>query len=110
MNEVARERAMSFLKAEHQARIEGAYRAFVDEEGFAKVASLREIAEQGFSLSIPLYVKRSRASVSAEGEAGESLADAFSRWEEEGREFWQRMDALTEVLDGLMDERRSPDR
>src|SRR5690606_7345984 len=62
VNEAARERATSFLKTEHQERIEAAYEAFADDDGFAKVATVDQIAEQGFSLSIPLYVKRQQAS------------------------------------------------
>ena len=41
---VARERAQSFLKTEHQERILAAYHAFADEPGFARVATLEEIA------------------------------------------------------------------
>lgn len=58
VHEVARERAQSFLKPQHQARILAAYHAFADEPGFARVATLDEIARQEYSLSIPLYVKR----------------------------------------------------
>ena len=60
VNEVARERAQSFLKEEHQRRILDAYHAFATEPGFACVATAAEIARQEFSLSIPLYVKRTR--------------------------------------------------
>lgn len=100
VNEVSRERAMSFLRPEHQARIEGAYAAFADEDGFAKVATREDIAAQGYSLSIPLYVKRSTAAV-AEGE-GLSLREAWEAWEVSGREFWQQMDTVVDMLDGLM--------
>ena len=41
VHDVARERAQSFLKAEHQQRILTAYQAFTDDPGFAKVASIR---------------------------------------------------------------------
>ena len=63
VNEVARERAVSFLRPEHQARIERAYAAFADEEGLAKVATLDDIAAQGFSLSISRH-RRSRPPMS----------------------------------------------
>ena len=43
VREVARERALSFLTAEHQKRIFRAYRAFAEEVGFAGVASSDEI-------------------------------------------------------------------
>ena len=49
-------------KPEHQERI-GAYDAFADVDGFAKVVTRDEIAANDFSLSIPLYVKRATADV-----------------------------------------------
>lgn len=57
VDEIMRERAQSFLRDEHQERIVGAYRAFKDEPGFAKLATLEEVATHQHSLSIRLYVK-----------------------------------------------------
>jgi type I restriction enzyme M protein len=101
VNEVARERATSFLSPEHQQRIEAAYYAFDDEEGFAKVASVGEIAAQAYSLSIPLYVKRRVAGVIGESDGVHSLTDAWQRWEESGRIFWREIDVVVDLLDGL---------
>jgi type I restriction enzyme M protein len=99
LNEVARERAQSFLRDEHQDRIVGAYRAFKEASGFARVATLDEVAAQEHSLSIPLYVKR----VSTDGgaEAPRTLRAAWDDWEKSGRAFWREMDALVETPDGL---------
>ena len=58
VNEVMRERAQSFLTDDHIDRIASAFHAFADDEGFAAVASLDEIADKGHNLSIPLYVDR----------------------------------------------------
>ncbi len=103
VSEVARERAMSFLKPEHQARIAAAYAAYTDETGFAKVATLEEIAAQNFSLSIPLYVKRSGVGASAqEGDAPVTLRQAWDAWESSGRAFWTQMDEVVDMLDGLV--------
>lgn len=102
LNEVTRERAQSFLKPEHQQRILGVYRALKNEPGFAKVATLAEIAANGGSLSIPLYVKRSvTGNGIANGEAPDSLRDAWEKWQTDGSAFWQQMDVLVETLDGL---------
>lgn len=46
VHDVARERALSFLKSEHQQRILAAYQAFADEPGFAKVATLPEVLQK----------------------------------------------------------------
>ncbi|WP_272491386.1 HsdM family class I SAM-dependent methyltransferase [Corallococcus exercitus] len=104
VNEISRERAMSFLRPEHQQRIEAAYDAFVDAEGFAKVATIEDIAAQGYSLSIPLYVKRKIAATNSSAESALSLAQAWGAWEESGRTFWLEMDAAIELLDGLVAE------
>ena len=53
VDEVARERAQSFLRHEHQKRILQAYQAFTNQPGFAKVASLKEVLTNGGELSIP---------------------------------------------------------
>ena len=90
-------------RPEHQQRIEAAYDAFVDAEGFAKVATIEEIAAQGYSLSIPLYVKRNTAASGAKRRRG-SLAQAWAAWEESGRAFWTEMDAVVDMLDGLVAE------
>jgi type I restriction enzyme M protein len=104
VGEIARERAQSFLKPEHQARIQAAYRAFADAPGFAAVADLAAVEKQDFSLSIPLYVARAPAAAAApagEGAAQESLAQAWSRFKADGEAFWRQMDEVTAMLDGL---------
>lgn len=102
VNEISRERAYSFLKPEHQERIRAAFQAFADAPGFARVATLDEVAAQAHSLSIPLYVKRAAMEAEA-GRDERSLAEVWSSWEQQGRAFWPQMDALVDTLDGLVD-------
>jgi type I restriction enzyme M protein len=102
INEVTRERAISFLTPTHQARIEQAYKAFVDEPGFCKVATREDFSMQNWSLSIPLYVKRPSASTSHAGGAEPTLAEAWETWETSGRMFWEQMDTVVDMLDGLI--------
>lgn len=106
VNEIARERAYSFLKPHHQSRIADAYHAFADEPGFCRVADLAQIAAHGHSLSIPLYVKRAKADT-GKPEDQRSLREVWDDWEQDGRAFWQQMDALIETLDGLTLERET---
>lgn len=103
LNEVARDKTVSSLLPEHQARIAGAYAAFRGEEGFAAVATLAQIAGHGHSLSIPLYVQRA-APAAAATNAGHAvtLREAWDAWETTGREFWQQMHAVADTLDGLV--------
>ena len=103
VNEIARERAVSFLRPEHQARIAGAYSAFADEEGFAAVASLEAIAANEYSLSIPLYVKRPSTAAGTDGGQPATLQEAWQAWKASGQEFWQQMDAVAAMLDDLVD-------
>lgn len=107
VNEIARERAMSFLRDTHQGRILAAYRACVDEPGFATVADQEEIARQEYSLSIPLYVKRSANGGNGAQNDGRSLRELWAEWEQDGRVFWQEMDALVEMLDRLVEEKET---
>ena len=103
VNEIARERAVSFLKPEHQQRIRSVFDSFEDETGFAKVVSLGDVAAQDHSLSIPLYVERATAEA-AEDREERSLAELWAKWEQDGRAYWPKMDALVDTLDGLIRE------
>jgi type I restriction enzyme M protein len=58
VDDVTRERSMSFLRPEHQEQITTAYRQFQDAPGYTSVAALDDIRSNEFSLSIPLFVKR----------------------------------------------------
>lgn len=100
--EIARERAQSFLRADHQGRILAAYQAFEDEPGFAAVVSVEDVLAKDGSLSIPLYVKKPRPQV-APGEVP-TLAAAWTEFDEGGRDFWTQMDALVDMLDGVVAE------
>lgn len=105
VNEVTRERAQSFLKLKHQQRVLSAYKTFVDVPGFAKVATLAEISANAGNLSIPLYVKRIAATIATDSNGDAvSLRSGWEKWQTDGRAFWQQMDALVEMLDGLITE------
>lgn len=100
--EVARERAQSFLRTEHQDRILAAYQAFEDDPGFAAVVSVEDVLDKGGTLSIPLYVKKPKPQVETGQET--TLAEAWAAFDEGGREFWTQMDALVDMLDGVVAE------
>ena len=105
VNEVARERTQSFLTPVQQQRILDAYKKFADVPGFAKVATLAEIGANAGNLSIPLYVKRLAAAIATDSNGDTvSLRSAWDQWQNDGRTFWQQMDALVETLDGLVAE------
>lgn len=102
VHEVARERTQSFLKPEHQARILAAYKAFADEPGFAKVATTAELLEKDVNLSIPRYVRPIvNGNGNGKGES-QSLKKSWAALETSGREFWEQMDELVDMLDGVV--------
>ncbi|RMH17675.1 MAG: SAM-dependent DNA methyltransferase, partial [Gammaproteobacteria bacterium] len=81
VNEVTRERAQSFLTEDHIHRIVSAYRAFEDEDGFARVVSNDEIREKASNLSIPLYVRVDNGNGNGTAETV-SLKQAIANWQE----------------------------
>lgn len=99
LSEVTRERAQSFLKLEHQQRIIDTFRNFTDLAGFAKVATLAEIATNNGNLSIPLYVRRQPTGTS--DMSAKSLQSAWKEWQSNGHNFWRQMDDLIEALNGI---------
>ncbi|MCC7018881.1 MAG: SAM-dependent DNA methyltransferase [Ardenticatenales bacterium] len=102
VREVARERAVSFLRPEHQARIVAAYQAFADEAGFAKVATMDKVLEKGGNLSIPRYVRP--VGNGATDVDRQDLKSAWAAFDGDGREFWLQMDALVDMLDNVVAE------
>ena len=57
VNEVERKNAQSFLEDRHIERIATVYQNYANDGDFARVATIKDIADNNFSLSIPLYVK-----------------------------------------------------
>jgi type I restriction enzyme M protein len=104
VDEVTRERSMSYLKPEHQERIADAYHAFVDVDGFAKVATLDEIRANDGNLSIPLYVRdanlRGRGVSEAKGEyVADGLREAVRTWEQSSGQLSASINALLKMLE-----------
>lgn len=57
VDDVERKNAQSYLTIDHIKKIASAYKKFDNIPGFAQVASIKDMEENNFSLSIPLYVK-----------------------------------------------------
>jgi type I restriction enzyme M protein len=97
VREVARERSLSFLTSEHQARIVNAYLAFTDEPGFAAVATTGEILSKGANLSIPRYV--TRMTELAGNDSDGDFSGIWTAFDVSGREFWLQMDSVVDMFD-----------
>lgn len=100
VHDVARERAQSFLKPEHQQRILGAYQEFADDPGFATVATIAAVLQKDGNLSIPRYVRPTGNGANNGG--GQDLKTTWAAFDARGREFWQQMNALVDMLDGAV--------
>ena len=102
VKEVARERAQSFLKPEHQAKILYSYRAFTNQTGFSAVATTEDVLARSANLSIPRYVKKAPATDTPS--ELRSLGLAWTALEQDTGEFWAEMTSLVEILDSVVAE------
>ena len=102
LNEVAREKAQSFLRPEHQAKTLEAYEDFENKPGFAFVAATEELLAKDGDLSIPKYVEK----VTSDGDrkSSQDLTAVWASSEDHGHNFWTKMDSFVEVLDGVVAE------
>ncbi|WP_207431358.1 type I restriction-modification system subunit M [Sabulibacter ruber] len=73
-------RAQNFLEPKHVKQLHDWYVGFENVENFVKVATLDDIAENGFNLNIPLYVEKIIEDNLPSVE--EALADLKQAWEE----------------------------
>jgi len=102
VHEVKRERAQSFLSPDHQARILDAYKRFTDQPGFATVATTKEILGKESTLSIPRYVRPVLNGNGKGAEDDHSLKTTWAAFDVGGRAFWEKMDALVDIIDVMM--------
>ena len=98
VDEVTRERSMSYLKPEQQERIADAYHNFKDLEGFAKVSSIDEIDANDGNLSIPLYV-RGLVTIVKNDDSAHVLEAAVRIWEESAIKLKKTVENLISELE-----------
>ncbi len=101
VNEVHMERSSAWLEKDHIKKIANAYRSFKDNDGFAKVVTIKQALENNGNLSIPLYVKVANEiqQESIKGtlkeikqihnEINSSMENLFEKLENLGFEKWQ---------------------
>lgn len=98
VNEVTRKNAESFLEPSHIETIEKAYREFQTNGTIAKKVSIREIEENGFALSIPLYVK-DPAATTVLVQTG-TTQEHYEDWCAASAELWENYNALNMLMGG----------
>lgn len=92
---VTRERAQSFLTDDHLRDIVGAYKAFSDTDGFARVVNLDMVRENDANLSIPLYVRAENGKNNgSQGGEAVTLEQAIAAWRKSSKALRKSMDEL----------------
>lgn len=98
VNEVTRKNAESFLEPAHIETIRKAYNAYQTDSTIAKKVSIREIEENGFSLSIPLYVRP--PTIVAEPIQKASTQHCYEDWSAASAKLWEDYNALNMLMGG----------
>lgn len=96
INDVERKNAQSYLTDEHIRHIAEAYARYDNDEGFASVATIQDIENNRFSLSIPLYVKGSSIDETIKDER--SLQEKYDAWEKASASLHESYSLLNEML------------
>lgn len=94
INEVTRKNAQSFLEENHINKIASAYENYQDIDGFAKVATIKDIADNNYSLSIPLYARETSNSVVAAETSFVEMCDLWKKTSEEMRLDYQELENM----------------
>ena len=77
VDEVERKNAQSYLEDKHIEKIASAYNKYETDNDFARVVSIRDIEDNTFSLSIPLYVKKTMPGAETDDR---SLQERYESW------------------------------
>ncbi|MBR0192221.1 MAG: SAM-dependent DNA methyltransferase [Thermoguttaceae bacterium] len=94
VKEVTRKNAQSYLEDDHIEHIAASYRNFRDEEGYSKVVSIKDVENQNFSLSIPLYVRNTGPT-----DQGKSLEECIDGWLSQSANLRSAIQTLTDLLE-----------
>ena len=94
VKEVTRKNAQSYLEDTHIEHITAAYRAFENEENYAKVATIEEIESQDFSLNIPLYVR----DITTTGPSVLTVQECVEDWIVQTVTTQENLEALVELI------------
>ena len=95
VNDVERKNAQSYLTDEHIKHIANAYENYADEDGFASVVTIEDIAKNDYSLSIPLYVKSNADAVESDSR---SFDEIYSSWEHKSNTMHESYEELNRLL------------
>lgn len=93
VKEVRQDKNIGFLEEHHIQKIYGAYRKFEDQDGFARVVTIDDIAQHNASLNIALYL----TNVDSSGEVI-TLDEAVQNWSDSSKALKSSMEELFTTL------------
>lgn len=95
VNEVERKNAQSYLEDRHIKKIAEAYERYETDKGFARVATIKDIEDNNFSLSIPLYVKEPTTEANVDTR---TLQQRYECWQSAAEKMRRNYELLNEML------------
>jgi type I restriction enzyme M protein len=99
VNEVFRERSVTYLTTEHQNYIANTYHKFSDIDGFAKVVTVDDIQANENNLSIPFYIHAGKISEVKTEYIVDGLGGAMKTWVESSNQLSQSLQDLINLLE-----------
>lgn len=97
VNEVTRKNAQSYLDEEHIQKIAAAYNEYEDTD-IAKVATIKDIENNDFSLSIPLYVKDPSCDVCTDNR---TFTELYKCWSDSSTKMNSDFEELNKMLEEI---------
>lgn len=94
-HEITRKNSESYLEENHINRIASVYHSFEPVQGFSGIATIDEIKENGYKLSIPLYVEKEESDFSEL-----EIDDVVDGWRESSAIALAEYDCLVNLLEG----------
>lgn len=98
VKEVTRKNAQSYLENEHICHIAAAFQQFEDEENYAHVATLDEIANMNYSLNIALYVQNHVSNKELP-----TVAECAKAWASQSRQTRRELQEVVQLI-GMEDD------
>ncbi len=95
VNEVTRKNAQSYLEERHIKKITDAYENYRDIDNFARIVPMREIQENDYSLSIPLYVMPENEEKNNDYR---SLLGIYNEWDDRVNEAFHSYQILNDMI------------
>lgn len=94
---VYKEKAQSYLSADHQQRITDVYVKYAQEEGFSSINTLDDVRQNKYSLGIQYYVGKKNG----DDEHGKDLQSVVADFEESSKSLKIQVNELIKMLDGF---------